>query len=458
MALRHRSIALLVVLLALPFAAQAQTDDRIAQLEKRLNDLTQQVVQIRQELDQLKGVANAGTAPAPPAAEEQDLTKAEVVNAAPATGQTAQSVPTPAGPGEQPQSAMTDVQTVNNASNPGASKVFNPDTSVIGNFLGHAGQSNRIEFGPDAMRPPMELDEAEVAFEAFIDPYAKGKFFLSITPSGIDVEEGFANFLTLPYDLTAKVGKMKATFGKDNTWHTHVRPWADQPLVIHNFFGDEGLNDSGVSVSRVFANPYAYVEATGEVFSGNAGTAFARHGQNDLFYNAHVKAFKDISENSNVEVGTSYARGTTADPLLGAAGRSQFSGVDVTYRWKPLEQGLYRGLITRFEGITNRRADLSQRLWGFYASADYQLGQRWFTGVRLDQADRPTAFAAAAGVLGGDHAARDRGVSGTLTFWPSEFSQIRGQLRRTSYGNEKAITEFFLQLQFSIGAHGAHTF
>jgi len=34
-----------------------------------------------------------------------------------------------------------------------------------------------------------------------------------------------------------------------------VRPWIDQPLVIHNFFGEEGLNDAGISVSRTFSNP-----------------------------------------------------------------------------------------------------------------------------------------------------------------------------------------------------------
>jgi hypothetical protein len=96
----------------------------------------------------------------------------------------------------------------------------------------------------------MELDETEVAFQAFVDPYAKANFFLSLTPAGIDVEEGYAQFVNLPYDLTAKAGKMKALFGKDNTWHTHVRPWVDQPLVIHNFFGDEGLNDSGISSRR----------------------------------------------------------------------------------------------------------------------------------------------------------------------------------------------------------------
>ena len=147
---------------------------------------------VREQLDQLKGVAP------PPSAATEDLTKIETVH------QLAPPTPT------APQPSLTDVQTINNVLTPGASKVFSPDISVIGNFLGKAGQRNPYEFGPDGMRPPMQLDEAEVAFQAFVDPYAKANFFLSLTPEGIDVEEGYANFVTLPYDLTAKAGKMKA--------------------------------------------------------------------------------------------------------------------------------------------------------------------------------------------------------------------------------------------------------
>jgi hypothetical protein len=53
---------------------------------------------------------------------------------------------------------------------------------------------------------------------------------------------------------------------------------------------------------------------------------------------------------------------------------------------------------------------------------------------------------------------RDTGGSLVLTYWPSEFSQIRSQLRRTSYGDNRTANEFLFQFQFSIGAHGAHPF
>jgi hypothetical protein len=45
-----------------------------------------------------------------------------------------------------------------------------------------------------------------------------------------------------------------------------------------------------------------------------------------------------------------------------------------------------------------------------------------------------------------------------LTYWPSEFSQVRGQYRRIRYAEGESANELLFQFQFSIGAHGAHTF
>ena len=52
----------------------------------------------------------------------------------------------------------------------------------------------------------------------------------------------------------------------------------------------------------------------------------------------------------------------------------------------------------------------------------------------------------------------DKGPSLLLTFWPSEFSQIRGQYRRIEYAEGLTANELLFQFLFSIGAHGAHAF
>src|SRR5207253_10664833 len=99
-----------------------------------------------------------------PPTEYQGLPKFAIVNtpapapAPPATAEVAQSRPgTPA----TAEPSMADVQTVNNVPTPGASKVFNPDISVIGNFFGKAGQRNPYEYGAasDQVRQTFRLDE-----------------------------------------------------------------------------------------------------------------------------------------------------------------------------------------------------------------------------------------------------------------------------------------------------------
>lgn len=391
--------------------AFAQNDDRITRLEQKLDELLRQAESIRQELTSLKS--------SEPVAE--DLTAIDVA---------------PAAESVEPQ--LTDVQTVDNQTSPAAAKALNPDMSVIGTFLSHAGDNYEE-------RAPFALDEVEIALEAFIDPYAKGHFFIAVTPEEVDVEEGYAEFVTLPWGLTAKAGKTKASFGKANTWHTHRRPWADQPLMITRFLGEEGLADVGLSVSKSIDNPFgAYIEATGEVYSGDVEGSFGRTADNDLLYNAHLEFFRDLTENANIEVGTSWARGTLPE----SDGHNRLAGVDVTYRWKPLSRAIYNSLIARAEAVASERSDFDGTLYGYYASLDYQLARRWFAGARIDRADGfelDTRFT-------------DRAISTMLTFRPSEFSQLRGQYRRTTLRGGPSFDEFLLQLQFAIGAHGAHVF
>jgi len=53
---------------------------------------------------------------------------------------------------------------------------------------------------------------------------------------------------------------------------------------------------------------------------------------------------------------------------------------------------------------------------------------------------------------------RDTGGSFIVTFRPSEFSLVRAQYRRTTFGEESPANELLFQFLFAIGAHGAHPF
>lgn len=320
------------------------------------------------------------------------------------------------------------------------SKIFNPDMAVIGNFIGAAGR-NEVE-----PIPALGLDEAEVSFQAIVDPYARADFFLAASPKGLDVEEGFITFPTLPGGLLAKVGKMKAQFGKVNTMHSHVLPWVDAPLPMVNLLGgDEGLNDSGISVSKLILNPVLFLEATGEVYAGS-NDLFTSHKRGNLTYVGRLRGYRDLTEGTNLDVGTSFAYGHND---VGPDFTTKVYGIDATFRYRPLRRAIYRRFIARTELFWSRRDQqpAQANAFGAYASGEYQFARRWFAGARYDFSDRAA-----------DPSLRDTSGSLLLTYWPSEFSQVRGQLRRVNYADGPTANELLFQFLFSIGAHGAHVF
>ena len=246
---------------------------------------------------------------------------------------------------------------------------------------------------------------------------------------------------------------MRANFGRLNAFHNHTLPWTDRPLVMFNLLGgatndpDTGIKDAGLSVSRLIPAGNLFLEATGEIFRGDSGTLFQANRRQDFSLVSHLRAYKDLSESSNIEVGGSYARGHND---AGSDFLTQLYGVDLTYRWKPLQRAIYRSFVARSELIWSRREDpaLRHEAFGLYGSADYQFGRRWVVGGRADWSERAR-----------EASIRDRGFSAVLTFWPSEFNQVRGQYRRTRYGDDNRVAnELLFQLLFTIGAHGAHAF
>jgi hypothetical protein len=338
----------------------------------------------------------------------------------------------------------------------GSSKVFNPDIAVVGDFLAAAGK-NDSEFAT----PSLEMHESELSLQAVVDPYARADFFLTFGPDEVGVEEGYITFTSLPAGLLLKAGKMRASFGKVNQMHNHILPWTDRPLVFQDLVGgEEGISDAGLSLGRLFPNRFLFLEAIAEVYRGQSPDLFRAPERGDLTFVGRLRGYRDLTEATNLDFGGSFARGTTLDAVPGL--HTRLIGADLTLRYRPLRRAIYRRLAARTEVVWSHRdlpsttflgaasdanGETTASAFGGYASLDYQFARRWFAGVRLDRSERAT-----------DASLVDKGASAVLTYWPSEFSQVRGQYRHTAYAGGINADELLFQLLFSIGAHGAHTF
>jgi hypothetical protein len=333
----------------------------------------------------------------------------------------------------------------------GAAKSLNPDIAVIGDFLGAAGN------GANRATPAFEMHESELALQAILDPYARADFFLSFGEQGVTLEEGYITFPALKGGFQLRVGKMRAAFGKVNTLHNHVLPWTDRPLVTQNLVaGEDGINDAGMALSRIFQGPgQIFLEGTAQVFRGDSDDLFRSYKRSNVSTVEHLRGYRDLTESTNVDLGVSYARGHSA---LGPDVIDQLYGIDATVRWKPLRRSIYHSFLGRSEFIWSRFGlPKTTTPFGYYISGDYQFARRWFLGGRFDRSERlPFTSLDVADV--NLALLRDTGGSLVVTYWPSEFSQIRGQLRHTRYGERLTANEFLFQFQFSIGAHGAHPF
>lgn len=388
-----------------------------AALEQKVRDLEDRLIALEGQMRTMKAQASPPPAPA-----------GETANAAPPAESVAASPVSLGGAGGS------------------AAKALNPDISMIGDFVAVGGGNS--------IRPSrsLEMHESEIGVQAIIDPYARGDFFLTFGEQGVGLEEGYITFTALPGSFVARVGKMRSAFGKVNGMHNHVLPFVDRPLVSQNLVGGEdGIDDAGLSVERIIPFPKGiFLSATGQVFRGDSGTGdelvFQSHSKSDVSTVAHLRGYKDLTESTNLDLGLSYARGHNE---LGSNFITSLYGVDATLRWKPLRRAIYHSFVGRSEFTWSQRQQqpFEQRAFGMYASGEYQFHRRWFVGGRYDWSDRSRQANLT-----------DKGGSMILTYWPSEFSQIRGQYRFTDYAGNHKTNELLLQVLFSLGAHGAHPF
>ncbi len=318
----------------------------------------------------------------------------------------------------------------------------NPDISLVGDL-----RASYLSEGPRNV--DFEMHEAELALKSVVDPYARADAFISMANDNgefvFELEEAYLTTLALPHQLEIKAGKYRSNVGKINQIHPHALPFIDTPALYSNYLGDEGLNDQGIALSWLVPNGAFYQDWTVGVSRGPAESeSFVIDTGNQLLYTTHLKNFWDLTDNTTFELG-----------LTGMAGpndtgnTSWIGGVDLTYKWKPVQFNRYRSLTLQAESFFSKRHTDNKAIdtWGMYALADYRFAERWNILVRYDFSDKP------------DNADwNERAVSSTLGWTLTEFQKIEFGARRS--WNDLIDTNYagFIRLIFVIGTHGAHVY
>ncbi|MFL5381013.1 MAG: hypothetical protein ACJ8GN_00680 [Longimicrobiaceae bacterium] len=358
----------------------------------------------------------------------------------------------------------------------GAVQRLLPDISVVGDFVADLSPEGSTQEGGERFG----VREVEVAFQAAVDPYFRGDVFLGISDlEGIAIEQAYLTTTSLPWGVEARLGRFLMPFGKQNTTHRHDLHTVEYPWVIQRFFGPEGLKGTGVYASRVFS-PFGFyqelqatvVDRLGEADEELVTGEPVNKRLGGLGFSGRLRNYVDLSQAANVELSFSALTGRLARPVAVGDGdevnafatRQTTLAADLTYRWRPLQQGLYRSFILQGEvmhqlnpdpGSTVTLPDGSTAVFegprrnftGAYGFARYQISQRTFLGARYDWVQDPTT-------PGSDLNAG----SAYLEFFPSEFSKLAAAYERYMPDVGDAVNRILLQATFALGPHKPHPF
>jgi len=386
---------------------------------------------------------------------------------------------------------------------------FNPDISVIidGYYhydtseegLGHIlteiegfGHHHHTSNGAEHHHGPdigFNLNHLELTCSGYVDPAFKAQAGIAVNTNGAEIHEAFIETMNFPGGLAVKYGKFFSDFGRVNPQHAHEYEFVKGPLVNNLFFGPHGINDIGLQLSWLLPTPL-YMLLGIEGFQGNNESMFP-YEENDILPKRNgprigigwLKFAPDLPDAHGIQVGFSYGLGIRQESHDGDSdgtedhwldGNAAFWGMDLVYKYDS-NQAYGKGDFTFQMEYLRRNIDMTvvehmldpvmigkqkkDKQDGYYFQAVYGFAPCWRLGMRWEQVGVINETQLPTGAV------EKPGASSRLTlmtdFSYSEFSRWRIELSRGSYVTEEKTEDVWavmMQLQVSVGIHGAHKF
>lgn len=352
---------------------------------------------------------------------------------------------------------------------------FNPLISVIGDILYFHSDMDGSVFDNG-----LDIREVEIGLSANVDTFARADFCFGIHREAeeeseehehseatghpahyaMHLEEGYITFLTLPASFQLKVGKMLAAIGKANPNHLHNLNWYDYPAAIQTYFGDHGLAGTGFEINVLPPLPF-YSELKYQLLHDESGAYFSSHDNPEWFHNFQLKNFFAMGEDHSLEIDFGYMFVPSIlehhhDEDTEEEEEHEEASEDIThsvvniavyYVWQPVERAKERKLILSSElFLFSADNDSYESTIAAYAAADFKFCMDWAAGFRWDYVEYPN-----------QRDVKENQYTIDITYIQSEYAYIRGGYTYVSADGADE-NRLFVQLNFGIGPHRAHSF
>ena len=363
---------------------------------------------------------------------------------------------------------------------PGLTQHHHEDGDEHGSFNSHKG---------------FNLNYGEITFYSIVDPYFDLFTVLHVASEHAGLEEAYITTRKLPYGFQVKAGKFLSGIGRINEQHVHSLDFVDRPLVLKALFGEEGLNEPGARITWVAPTDFYLMLGT-EILTGENEASFGTIGFSDQngLVNIHEKEGPSLLvsyarssfdiEEAAILFGISHAHGTTRMDAEFSEPDGEGTAIDactdilsgnltvkyiidaikyVSWQIEYLYRSTEGSSYNRDTSFAVQKYALEKQQAGFYSQLVAKLGLRWRAGIRYDLLNLNDVLIGNTNQNLPENLAR---YSAMVEFNPTEFSRLRLQFNhdRSKYTYTadgfmyKPYTEFILQLNIAIGAHGAHSF
>ncbi|MBD3386687.1 hypothetical protein GF407_17425 [candidate division KSB1 bacterium] len=333
---------------------------------------------------------------------------------------------------------------------------LNPNISMGGDFFAAVSNQNCEELDtPNDFtygNNGFFLREVELGLTAPLDPFTRGKTFISLTENELSLEEAYMEWLNLPLDMNLKIGLFNAEWGILNRYHDHALPQFDRPKVLTRFFTNGNLGGFGTAANFLLP-PLLGANATLldlTLINGGTGQSFTDQGDLNLLTAANLTHFYDITDDLFFEWRLGSITGYN-DPQERC--RSFVTNVAMNLKWIPTDRSKYRTIDWKTEFVWGHRQTPGQNInsKGIYSSFQNKVNASWWVGGRVDYTELP--FSA-------DQ--YEWALTANADFWQSEFVFIRFQYQysQREIKSDTAVNDvlpddhsFIVQVNWAMGPH-----